>query len=106
MPQNLTQVVAGLLRGEVTHTKRGGQDRDHDRSAPSATITKSSKSGDVQTTMTVTVPHDSSKLKVQSHEEAPCSKAEGAEEIGNSQNEHSQCQSEDDSASLWRDESI
>ena len=48
-----------LKRGSYSH-KRGGRDRDHDRSAPKATITKS---GDGQTTMT------------------------GAEEIGNRQNE-------------------
>ena len=53
---------------------RGGWDRDNDRSAPSATITKPSKSRDGQTTMTVTVPQDSNKRKVQSNEEAPQSK--------------------------------
>ena len=36
--------------------QKGGWYRDHDRSAPSATITKLSKSCDGQTTMTVTVP--------------------------------------------------
>ena len=50
--------------------KRGGRDRDHNRSSPSVTITKPSKSGDGQTTMTVTVPQDSNKRKVQSNKVA------------------------------------
>ena len=44
--------------------RRGGRDRDQSRSTPLAAITKPSKSGNGQATMTVTVPQDSNKCKV------------------------------------------
>ena len=62
------------FRKSVYSYKRGGWDRDHARSTPSATITKPSKSGGGQTTMAVTVPQDSNKHKVQSHEKTILSK--------------------------------
>ena len=60
--------------------------------------------------MTVTVPQDSNKLKVQSHQEAPRSKParRGGRGRGNrkSQNEgvppHNHCRLGDNYASLWR----
>ena len=57
-PEPYTGYGKSFKRGGYSY-KRGGRDRDHDRSAPSATYTKPSKSGDGQTTMTVTVPQDS-----------------------------------------------
>ena len=45
-----------------------------DTSAPFATITKPPQISDGQTTMTVTVPQDSNKRKVQSHDEGPHAK--------------------------------
>ena len=50
--------------------RRGGRDGDQSRSTPSATVTKPSKSGDGQATMSVTVPQDSNKRRVQSNEGA------------------------------------
>ena len=52
--------------------KRGGRDRDQDRSALSATTTKPSKFGYGLETMTVTVPQDLNKRKVHSNEGTPC----------------------------------
>ena len=69
-PKSYTRHGRSLRRGGYSQ-KRGGRNRDHDRSSPSTTITKLPKSGDGQTTMTVTVPENSNKQKVQSHEEAP-----------------------------------
>ena len=82
--------VKSFKKGGYSY-KRVGRDRDHDRFTPSATITKPSKSGDGQTTMTVKVPQDSNKRKVQRHE-GPLAlnvpiEGEGAEKIGNSRNE-------------------
>ena len=52
------------------------RDRDQNRSTPSATFTKLSKSGSGQATMTVNVPRDSNKCKVQSNEGASHSKCQ------------------------------
>ena len=54
--------------------RKSGRNRDQSRSTPSATVTRLSISGSSQATMTVTVPQDSNKRKVQSNEGAPCSK--------------------------------
>ena len=51
-------------------------DRDQSRSTPSATFTKPSKSGSGQETMTVTVPQESNKRKVQSNDGAPRNKCQ------------------------------
>ena len=48
--------------------RRSGKDRDQSRSVPSSTVTRPSKSGNGQATMTVTVN------QVQTHEGAPHSK--------------------------------
>ena len=45
--------------------RKSGRDRDQSRSTPSATVTRPSKSGSSQATMTVTVPQDSNKRQVQ-----------------------------------------
>ena len=50
--------------------RRGGRDSCQSRSTPSATVTKPSKSGNGQATMTVTVPQVSNKHRVQSNEGA------------------------------------
>ena len=45
-----------------------GEDRDRSRSAPSSTVTRPSKSGNGQATMTVAVPQEPNKHQVQTHE--------------------------------------
>ena len=54
--------------------RRSGEDRDQSRSVPSSTVTRPSKSGKGQATMTVTVPQEPNKRQVQTHEVAPRSK--------------------------------
>ena len=45
-----------------------GEDRDRSRCAPSSTVTRPSKSGNGQATMTVAVPQEPNKHQVQTHE--------------------------------------
>ena len=67
MPLSLTQAATSRSGRVVTHKR----EVDGIEIMISATITKPVKSGDGQTTMTVTVPQESNKRKVQSNEEAP-----------------------------------
>ena len=90
--------------------RRGGRNRGHSRSTPSATVTRPSKSGDGQVTMTITVPQDSNKRKVQSSEGACHAKRpRRGTSLGVVRNRmracprpHNLCQSGDDYAILWR----
>ena len=66
--------MASLLR-KVAPPIGGGRDRDQSRSTPSATVAKQSKSRDGQATMTVTVPQDLKKGRVQSNEGASRAKS-------------------------------
>ena len=54
--------------------RRSGKDGDRSRSVPSSTVTRPSKSGNGQATMTVTVPQKPNKHQVQTHVGAPSSK--------------------------------
>ena len=54
--------------------RKSGRDRDQSRSTPSSTVTRLSKSGSSQATMTVTDTQDSNKRTVQSNEGAPRNK--------------------------------
>ena len=66
---NLSKTIPPI--GGITSYRRGGRDRDQGIFTPSATVTKPCKSGDGHATMTVTVPEDSNKHKVQINEGAP-----------------------------------
>ena len=66
---NLSKTIPPI--GGKTSYRRGGRDRDQSISTPSATVTKPSRYGDGHATMTVTVPEDSNKRKVQINEGAP-----------------------------------
>ena len=48
--------------------RRSGEDRDWSKSAPSSTVTRPSKSGNSQATMTVAVPQEPNKHQVQTHD--------------------------------------
>ena len=67
MPLSLTQAATSHSGIVVTHKR----EVDGIEIMIAATINKTFKSGDSQTTMTVTVPQESNKHKVQSNEEAP-----------------------------------
>ena len=69
---NLSKTIPPI--GGITSYRRGGRDRDQSIFTPSATVTKPCKSGDGHATMTVTVPEDSNKHKVQINEGAPRAK--------------------------------